>query len=787
MKHPLLRGFALACLAWVASADGLIIVHEPFPMPHPPPVWPGPRPLPPPRVHTFAPLEVRFHRVEANVRDQVASTTVDQEFYNPNDRQFEGTYVFPVPAGTHLDKFSMEVNGQQVAAELLSADKARQIYEDIVRRHRDPALLEYVGRDLFKVRIFPIEPHSAKRIRLAYSQLLKSDAGLISYLYPLNTEKFSARPIPTISLKLELESGRPLKAIYSPSHKVEVRRHGDNRATVGFEANDVKPDTDFQLFFATERGDLGLNLMTSRTGPDDGYFLLLAAPAFEVKERKVVAKDIALVLDTSGSMTGKKLEQAKKALLFCLDNLNAADRFELVRFATDSEMAFGSLVEATETNRDRARRFVQELKPLGGTALRDALVSALKTRPATSDRPYFIIFLTDGLPTVGETDNDRIVAAVREASGAGTRVFCFGIGSDVNTHLLDRVTETTRAVSAYVLPDEDLEVKVSSFFTKIKEPVLANVRLAFPEAVTVSKLYPSPMPDLFKGEQVVLAGRYRGHGAGKLVLEGTVNGTTHQSSFDVHFPLSTPAQEFIPRLWATRRIGYLLDEIRLRGESAELRDEVTELARRYGIVTPYTAYLIHEDEQRRGVPLAQQSLPELQMNPAVRQVAGEAFYGFRKEATGDAAVAAARYGLAQKGADQVGEALRLGTVEAARSARALSLGTPAAPASVPLAAASPGVVSAAPGTAATSGDATAQLVAYSQQSRFAGGRTFFLNQNVWIDAGVAKLANAPKVRVQFASAAYFDLLAKHPEAKEWLALGPNVQFALGPTVCEVHE
>ena len=251
------------------------------------------------------------------------------------------------------------------------------------------------------------------------------------------------------------------------------------------------------------------------------------------------------------------------------------------------------------------------LKPIGGTALDAAFRRSLSMRPENSERPYLIIFLTDGRPTVGATDENRIVDGVKDTGHGKTRVFSFGIGSDVNTHLLDRITEETRAFSQYVLPEEDIEVKVSSFFTKIKEPVLANPTLSFPEGVRPSKLYPHPLPDLFRGEQLVLVGRYSGGSAGKLDLEGKVNGRTRRFDYEVRFPDRQSGNEFIPRLWATRRVGYLMDEIRLRGENSELRDEVTELARKYGIVTPYTAYLILEDEARRNVPLAQQSLPRL--------------------------------------------------------------------------------------------------------------------------------------------------------------------------------
>ncbi len=272
MTYPRhLARLAAGCLAGVmALADGFILVPDPGPGPLPMPL-PRPRPphfQPPPR--TFAPLEVTFHHVQVRIRDQVAVTTVDQEFLNPNDRQLEGTYLFPVPKGAQIDKFSMDVNGTPVDAELLSAEKARQIYEDIVRRHQDPALMEYVGREVFKVRIFPIEPRGRKRVKLAYTQVLPVDAGLVNYLYPLNTEKFSARPLQNVSVKLDLETKRPLKSIYSPSHAVEINRQGELRATIGFEAKDVKPDTDFQLFYAMEPGEVGLNLLTFRPPGEDG-------------------------------------------------------------------------------------------------------------------------------------------------------------------------------------------------------------------------------------------------------------------------------------------------------------------------------------------------------------------------------------------------------------------------------------------------------------------------------------------------------------------------------------
>jgi len=755
--------FGLIAPATQCHADGFIVVEDPHWRPGPIPTRPWP---PAPRPYVFAPLEVTYHHVDVKIDGQIATTTVDEEFYNPNPQRLEGTYLFPVPKGAQIDKFTMDIGGRQVEAELLSADKARKIYEDIVRTMRDPALLEYAGRDVFKVRIFPIEPNSHKHVTLTYSQVLNSDAGLVGYVYPLNTEKFSSKPIPEVTVKVEITSKQPLKSIYSPSHAVNIKRDGPYRAAVKYEVMDALPDTDFALYFAPEKDELGVNLIAHNVADEDGSFLLLASPGLDVDDSKILPKDVAFVLDTSGSMAGQKIQQAKKALQFCVENLNDGDRFEILRFSTEVEPLFNKLVDATAANRDQADKFINRLHASGGTAIDDALQQALALRPGDSDRPFVVIFLTDGMPTVGNTDEDQIVANVKQASAGHTRVFCFGIGTDVNTHLLDKITEETRAASQYVLPDEDLEVKVSNFFAKIKEPVLANPTIKFTGDVRVSKLYPSPLPDLFRGDQLVLVGRYTGSGASAVVLEGTVAGAKRQFTYEVTFPKHSDENEFIPKLWATRRVGYLLDEIRLHGENSELRDEVTELARQYGIVTPYTAYLIAEDEDRRRVPLSMQSLPQINTDRSVQSAAAQNWTFYRETRGGDQAVAGARFGNALKMADNLATPAVSGQLEASR---ALGVATPL------------------PG-AAPSSDAKVRLVQYSQQGQLVAGKNFFQNaSNQWVDSMVQKSQNAKRQRIQFNSPEYFEFASKNPRALPWLALGQNVQFIMDGTLYDIHE
>jgi Ca-activated chloride channel family protein len=772
-----------------AFGAGMILVEDsswwPGP-PHPSPPWPGPHP-PALRPHLFAPLQVESVKVRTSISDQVAVTTIDQEFFNPNSARLEGTFVFPVPKGAHLDKFALEIDGRNVEAELLPAQKARGIYEDIVRKLKDPALLEYAGLEMFKVRIFPIEPNSKKRVKLSYTELLPSDSGLVAYVLPLSTEKFSCKPVKNVVLNVELNTRRPLKSVYSPTHTVEVKRDGANRATVSYEANEVSAQADFALYFAAEKDEVGLNLLTYRSPGEDGYFLLLASPGLDPKDRKVLPKDVAFVLDTSGSMAGKKLEQAKKALLFCVENLNENDRFELIRFSTEVEPFFNQLCDASKANRQRAEDFVERLKPLGATAIDDALKKALELqkdrtrsrierddaanalrRSDASERPFVIIFLTDGRPTIGTTDEDQIVSNVKKAVEGHTRIFCFGIGTDVNTHLLDKITEETRGVSQYVLPEEDLELKVSSFFSKIKEPILTNPTLKFGNDVRVSELYPAHLPDLFNGGQLVLVGRFSGQGDSGVILEGSVNGGNRTFGFDAKFPAQCSENNFIPRLWATRRVGYLLDEIRLHGENSELRDEVTQLARKYGIVTPYTAYLIVEDEQRRDVPIPMRSLRGLNENPSARQEAADSWRQFTTDRGGDAGVASAMSGLALKTADAAAPATAGAEV---RFGRRYGMAPSAS------------TVASSPQPAVN----VNQAIESSQQTQFAGGKSFFRNGNQWIDSEVQKTQNGRRVRIPFGSPEYFALLTDHPQTALWLAVGSNVQFVLSSVIYEISE
>jgi Ca-activated chloride channel family protein len=608
--------FGLSALLLAAApalrADGFII--------------PNPRPG-----QDIPPLSVKYHHVKVEIVNQVAKTSVDQVFVNHFGRDIEGTYIFPVPEGASVSDFAMYVGNERVKGEILDSREARRIYEDIVRRMRDPGLLEYIGRNLFRARVFPIPARGEKRVQISYTEVLKSDGGLVKYLYPLNTERFSRDPLDDVSISVRVESQVPILNVYSPSHKVSVRKDGPGRALVGYEAKGVRPDKDFLVYYSLSKDDVGLSFMNWE-GPDCGYFMLLASPRFAAAGERLVNKRIVLVLDSSGSMSGTKIRQAKEAARFVLNHLDRGDEFTLVDFDDGVAVFSEALVPATADNVGRALKFVEAIEDSGGTNINDALLAAL-SRMRAGERPNYVLFLTDGLPTVGTTETADILRNIERANSHRSRVFAFGVGNDVNTELLDRISSDHRGTSVYIGEDENLEVAVSSFYQKISSPLLTDLAVTF-KGIETSHVYPRALPDLFKGSQLVLVGKYMGRGPVSVVLTGTSGRDEKRFVLESRALAGGSQFNFLPRLWATRRIGYLLEEIRLRGSNHELVEEIRRLGLKYGIVTPYTSFLVTEREAMAldaAAPAAQEAIAAHQVLGVGAVKAAKATQAFKLE------------------------------------------------------------------------------------------------------------------------------------------------------------
>jgi Ca-activated chloride channel family protein len=604
---------ALAAAAPALRADGFIIPDR----------RPGGEPVPP--------LSVKYHRVKVEIVDQVARTSIDQVFVNHYGRDIEGTYIFPVPEGASVSDFAMFIGNERVRGEILDSREARRIYEDIVRRMRDPGLLEYMGRNLFRARVYPIPANGEKRVQISYTEILKADNGLVRYLYPLNTERFSRDPLADVSIAVRIESQVPIVNVYSPSHKVSVRKDGEGTARVGYEDRDVRPDKDFLLYYSLSKDQVGLSFLNWE-GPEGGYFMLLASPRFAVPGERTAAKNVVLVLDSSGSMSGAKIRQAKEAARFVLDHLDRRDGFTLIDFDDGATAFSDGLVPATEENVGRALKFVDGIEDSGGTNINDALLGAL-SRMRDGERPGYILFLTDGLPTVGTTGTPDILRNLKEGNARRSRIFVFGVGDDVNTELLDRISSDHRGASVYIGPTEDLEVALSSFYEKISSPVLSDLAVEF-SGIETNQVYPRVLPDLFKGSQLVLVGRYKGDGPVSVTVTGRTGRDEKRFVLERRALSGNDRASFLPRLWATRRIGYLLEEVRLQGRNAELEDEIRKLGLKYGIVTPFTSFLVTEKERMTidaAAPAAQEAIAAGQVMGVGAVKAAKATQAFKLE------------------------------------------------------------------------------------------------------------------------------------------------------------
>lgn len=590
----------LAALIWVLAASPVmaqqIIIDPPFPPfpPFPPPI---------PAVAMPGPIQIDEYKVAAEVDGPAAHVRVTQVFQNRSGQTVEGRFVFPLPANAVVSDLQLKVNDQVLEGRLLPSDEARAIYEQIVRQQRDPALLQYLGQGLFQTNVFPIPPGETRQVQFQYTQLVEQSDGLFHFRYPLRGQAQGSGA--QFELTLELANQPGLRTLYSPNRDAQIERGAADAATVRLAGDLGKTDPAFDLYWGVADEAIGVNLLSYKATGEDGFFVLLASPALESAETEVVARDIVLVLDVSGSMEGEKIEQARGAVDFVLDQLNPDDRFNIVGFSTGVHLWSGDMQPVNADTIGDAHAWVARLDAGGSTDINRALLEALAQLTAGDDeaaRPAYVLFMTDGLPTQGETDPWRILdnAQLNRPEGRTLRLFSFGVGYDVDTQLLDTLSDELGGRSSYVLPEERIDEAVSGFYQGIQTPVLTSVEIDFGDAMVVDEVYPYPLPDLFAGEQLVVVGRYRAGGTLPVTLRGMVNGANYVFEYPNQELVDRGGEPFVARLWASRKIGVLMAEIRRNGPSPELVEAIVDLSLQYGIVTPYTAYLAEEPQVQVG-------------------------------------------------------------------------------------------------------------------------------------------------------------------------------------------
>jgi len=709
-----------------AFADGFIIVPKPG------------------NTGYHYPLAVTRHDVKIDINDDVCLTEIDQEFYNPGNSTMEGIYFFPVPRGAFITQFSMLINGVERQAETLDAKKARGIYEKIVSQMRDPGLMEYADQDLFRLKIYPIEPHSRKRIKISYQEPTNFQDGYCSYIYPLGTEKFSSQPIEEISISATITSGSGISNVLCPGFNADIVRINDSLIKLNYKAGDIRPDRDFRLYYSRTKEAVGISIIANPDGTGGGHFLLNISPDDALYGMEAIQKDVVFVVDTSGSMIGEKLDQVKLSLLKCVSALRHGDHFQIVRFSTEAESLFSGLVPNDKASILKSFKFIDNFHAAGGTNLEEAL--KLASGQSQSGRPRYIVIITDGRPTIGETDEGILINNFLSSSGK-SRIFTFGIGAELNTHLLEGLSSKTGGSARYITGGDSIESVIDKFFNKISLPVMTDINVKFAGSLKISDIEPSSFHDIFAGDMIQIYGKYYSAGKITVAVEGLVGQSRKNfiSTFTIGY--ADRGADFVPRMWARTRIGRLMEKIRLGGADENSTAEIIKLARTYGIITPYTSYLILEDENTRT------SLSEGRNDHRTLSAApSEAIDVMKKKKP-------IAQGLYSKQGDM--------SVSAAREIEELKDGH-------------------ADQYAVTS-SSYGKSDEIIKSVKIVNGRAFYRSSWGWIEGVLAGEKQVTTKKIAFMTEEYFRLVEIHPWIAGVLSLGKNIRLRIGNQVLEIYE
>jgi Ca-activated chloride channel family protein len=571
--------------------------------------------VPQSRRRAFAPeragaVEIVDISVRVDVLESTATTSIEIKLQNTTNRRQEAELIVPVPDGAVVRGFAYYGPGGQITAKVLPKEEARRIYQQLVSKIRDPALVEFIGYNLIRSSVFPVEARGKQKVVLTYEHLLEVDGNRVDYILPRTESLEYAVPW---KVTADIRAKRPISTVYSASHKLEIERRGSHHLIVKIAADAVKEPGPFRFSYLTQDNGVTASMFAypeQKVG--GGYFLLLAGlpPEVTVSEAaSAIKREVTLVIDRSGSMRNEKIEQVKEAALQIIAGLRKGEAFNVIIYNNTVQRFSKNSVLKTAENQSAAQAYIQGITATGGTNIHDALAEALAQEPRDGMLPI-VLFLTDGLPTVGQTSEVAIRNLVVKSNPHNRRVFTFGVGLDVNAPLLEKMATESRATAEFVLPKEDVEVKIGRVFKRLTGPVLADVKLeaverdGTPAIGRTRDILPEKLPDLFEGDQLVLLGQYVGNGSITFKISGNYLGEKRKFECTFKPDKADVRNGFVPRLWASRKIAQLIDAVRQMGADPasskddpkvkELVDEIVHLSTEFGILTEYTAFLARE-------------------------------------------------------------------------------------------------------------------------------------------------------------------------------------------------
>ena len=541
-------------------------------------------------------LEITEHDVHVTVNNGIAVTHVTQVFRNTENRQVEALYTFPVPKGASVANFSMWINGKEVVGEVLEKNRARKIYNSYKRKRRDPGLLEQVDYKSFEMRIFPINAGAEQKVQITYYQELDFDYDRATYVYPLATvtrRDIDSRTTGKFAINMDVKSAVPIVEIESPSHGSEfvIARHSDSYILASLEASGGSLTSDVIVSYAISRPKTGVDIITSRQPGEDGYFLMTLTAGKELEELDG-GMDYLFLLDISGSMgNAGKLIVSKNSLGAFIDELEDNDRFEVMTFNVSPNTLFGELRSGTPEMKEEARAFMSTQQARGGTVLAPAMTTAYKY--GDPDRTLNVVILSDGMTE--QAERQTLMKLIRSRPGFA-RVFCIGIGNEVNRPLLEQMAADSGGLAAFISSGDNFRRQAKAFRRKLMHPAAADLQIGF-AGIRVYDVEPEVLPNLYFGSPVRVYGRYSGKGEATLTIKADVRGKELRQSDTMFFPGNDPANPEIERMWAWNRIDRLLKNADSTSSRGKVIDEVVRLGEGYSIVTEYTSFLVLENDE----------------------------------------------------------------------------------------------------------------------------------------------------------------------------------------------
>ncbi len=545
------------------------------------------------------PLRISSYRINVEIKNQLSQTVIEQIFVNPNDFDVDGVYIFPLADDAMTSDIALSMDDEDVKGEILTAARARPAYAESALYAENEPILKYIGTRAYFAYVGKIPANGERRIRFAYSQMPLVGSVLARYTHPLSLAKATQAYIENFRVTINIKSDLDIQWLCLPSHGMVV----DDKSWIDYAETDLDPDRDFAFEYTVSDPDFGIGLITHRENDnEDGYFMLFISPNYKGQMASTTTRDFTFVLNRSESMVGEKKCRAKEALCYCIHNLTNRDRFNILAFNSDivslntmdngeefshelgnlTPDVFGEFLNV-RYNRKKALTFIEGIKGCGEADIGNAMFTALSAK-SDPNRQRIVVLLTDGCLTNSVANASRILKNIAEANAKQARIFVFGIGTHRNVDFLDRLAINNGGIYHHLEPNEDIKEAVSSLFRKVNDPVLANIDINYGDIGT-EDVYPQELPDdLFSHEQFTLVGRYKGHGHTRLEIRGHINGETLDFIKDVHFNENQSRYNFLPHLWAERKVNTLMEEIgqnpRIRSESYK---EIIQLRNAYGI------------------------------------------------------------------------------------------------------------------------------------------------------------------------------------------------------------